>query len=277
MPDPAGALMTETRCAVGQDRQRRGGLVLAQPGLRARRVRVWRVAGQRGVELRRVGAEGARGLRAGQARRAARACLREHAFFHDQLRAGGVPGAAVALVDAAPVGAQQAARDFGWLGCFQADDWLELRAQGPVGQVLQQRGGRGGVHSGPGQDPAEVLDHIRAGPGALFLLRQRDRLLRRAGQLELGEDRACCAARVPAARPVAPCQTDGATDARLTPSVRASLSAQPACSLRDVQRAVLGVARLEVGRLARGARVRAGRARVRSAARIARRGRAGRR
>ena len=182
--------------AVGQDRQRGGGLVFAQPGSRARRVCVWRVAGQRVVELRRVGAEGARGLRAGQARRAARACLREHAFFHGQLRAGGVPGAAVALVDAAPVGAQQAARDFGWLGCFQADHWLELRAQRAVGQVLQQRGGRGGVHSGAGQDPAQVLDHIRAGPGALFLLRERDRLLRRAGQLELGEDRAVCAVRV---------------------------------------------------------------------------------
>ena len=112
--------------AVGQDRQRGGGLVFAQPGLRARRVRVCCAAGQRVVELGRVGAEGARGLRAGQARRAARACLREHAFFHGQLRAGGVPGAAVPLVDAAPVGAQQAARDFGWLGCFQADHRFEL-------------------------------------------------------------------------------------------------------------------------------------------------------
>ena len=182
--------------AVGQDRHGRGGLILAQPGPRARRVRVWRVAGQRGVELCRVGAEGARGLRAGQTRRAARAGLREHAFFHDQLRAGGEPGAAVALIDAAPVGAQQAARNFGWLGCFQADHWLELRGQRPVGQVLQQRGGRGGVHSGAGQDPAQVLDHIRAGPGALFLLRQGNRLLRRARQLELGEDRAVCAVRV---------------------------------------------------------------------------------
>ena len=37
--------------------------------------------------------------------------------------------------------------------------------------------------------------------------------------------RACAAA-----RPLPPCHTDGATDARLTPSVRASLSAQPACN-----------------------------------------------
>ena len=63
-------------------------------------------------------------------------------------------------------------------------------AQRPVGEVFEQRGGCGRVHAGAGQDPAQVLDHIRAGPGALFLLRQRDRLLRRAGQLELGEDRA---------------------------------------------------------------------------------------
>jgi glycine/D-amino acid oxidase-like deaminating enzyme len=106
--------------------------------------------------------------------------LREHAFFHDQLRAGGEPRAAVALIDAAPVGAQQAARNLGWLGCFQADHWLELRGQRPAGQVLQQRGGRSGVHSGAGQDPAQVLDHIRPGPGTSILLRQGNRLLRRA-------------------------------------------------------------------------------------------------
>jgi hypothetical protein len=65
--------------AVGQDRHGRGGLIRAQPGPRARRVRVWRVAGQRGVELCRLGAQGARGLRgSGAARRSrvlARACV----------------------------------------------------------------------------------------------------------------------------------------------------------------------------------------------------------
>ena len=109
-------------------------------------------------------------------------------LFHGQLRAGGVPDAAVPLVDAAPVGAQQAARHLDCFGCFQAEDRLELGAQRPVGQVLEQRGGRGRVPAGAGQDPAQVLDHIRAGPGALVLLRQRDRFLRRAGQLQLGED-----------------------------------------------------------------------------------------
>ncbi len=146
------------------------------------------MAGQRVCQLGRAGAECARGLRAVHARRAARACLREHAFFHGQLRAGGVPGAAVPLVDAAPIGAQQAARDWDWLGGLQADHWLEVRGQRAVGQVLQQRGGRGAVHSRSRQDTAQVLDHIRGGPGALFLLGQRDRFLRGAGQLEFGED-----------------------------------------------------------------------------------------
>ena len=277
LPDPAGALMTETRLPS----VRTDSAAAAWSSRSPVRVRgaccVWRAAGQRVVELREVGAEGARGLRAGQARRAARACLREHAFFHGQLRAGGVPGAAVALVDAAPVGAQQAARDFGWLGCFQADHWLELRAQRAVGQVLQQRGGRGGVHSGAGQDPAEVLDHIGAGPGALFLLRERDRFLRRAGQLELGEDRAFCAVRVRGG--AAGCAVPHRRrDRRQAHAERARELVGPArVRLRDIQRAVLGVACREVGRLARGARVRAGTACVRSAARTARRGRAGRR
>ena len=62
--------------AVGQHRQRGSGLVLPQPGPRARAVRVLRVvraAGQRAVELRQVRAERPRGLGAVHARRAARA------------------------------------------------------------------------------------------------------------------------------------------------------------------------------------------------------------
>ena len=208
-----------------------------------------RVAGQRGVELGRIGAECARSLRPGQARRAVDARLREHAFFHDQLRARGVPGAAVALVDAASVGAQQAARNCDRLGCFQADDGLELRPQGAVGQVFEQRGGRGGVHSRPRQDPAEVLDHIRAGPGALFLLCQCDRFLRRAGHLELGGDRACCAARVRGG--AAGCAVPHRRrDRGQAHAERARELVRPArVRLRDVQRAVLGVACIEVGGL----------------------------
>ena len=226
---------------------RGGGLVGAQPGSRARVLRGVRAAGQRGVELRGVGAERVRGLRAGQARRAARAGLREHALFHDQLRARGVPDAAVPLVDAAPVGAQQAARDFGRLGCLQAGDRLELRAQRPVGQVFQQGGGRGRVQAGAGQHPAQVLDHIRAGPGALFLLGQRDCLLRRARLLEFSEDaRLVRRVRVRVCAAGSPCQTDGATEARLTPRVRASLSAQPACSCAKSSAPCFRGARLEV-------------------------------
>ena len=232
--------------AVGQDRQRRGGLVLAQPGLAC----AW------SVRARRARPVSASSSCAGSAPSACAACarvrrgaplragLREHAFFHGQLRAGGVPGAAVPLVDAAAVGAQQAARDLGRLGGFQADDRLELRAQRAVGQVLEQRGGRGRVQAGAGQDPAQVLDHVRAGPGALFLLRQRDRLLRRAGQLELGEDRAVWVrASCAAARPVASCHTDGATDASAHAEGARELVRPARVQLRDIQRAVLGVAR----------------------------------
>ena len=96
--------------------------------------------------------------------------LGDHAFLQGQLRVRGVPHAAVPLVDAAPVGAQQAGRDLGWRGCFQAGDWLELRSQRAVGEVFEQRGGRGRVHAGAGQHPAQVLDHIGARPRGLVLL-----------------------------------------------------------------------------------------------------------
>jgi hypothetical protein len=139
-------------------------------------------------------APSARGLRAGHARRAARAGLRDHAFFHGQLRAGGIPGTAMPLVDAAPIGTQQAARHVGRLGRFQAGDRLELRTQRAVGEVFQEGSGRGGVQAGAGQDPAQVLDHIRAGPRAPFLLSQRYRLLRRACLLQLGQNCALGAA-----------------------------------------------------------------------------------
>jgi hypothetical protein len=46
--------------------------------------------------------------------------LHDEAFLHGQLHAGGVPHAAVPLVDAAPVGAQQAARNLNRLRRLQA-------------------------------------------------------------------------------------------------------------------------------------------------------------
>ena len=51
------------------------------------------------------------------------------------------------------------------------------------------------------------------------------------------------------ARSLRPCQTDGATDASGTPSVRASLSAQPACACARSSVPCFGVARFEVRRL----------------------------
>ena len=190
-----------------------------------------------------------RGLRAVHARRAARAGLRDHALFHGQLRAGGVPHAAVPLVDAAPVGAQQAGRNLHRLGRRQADDGLELRPQRPVGESLEQGGGCGRVHAGPGQDPAQVLDHIGAGPDALFLLGQRDCLLRRARHLCVGQR----AGRVRAWHVhvcVSPAVPYRWRDRRQAHAERVrELVCPPCVGLRDVECAVLGFACLEVGRL----------------------------
>ena len=67
-----------------------------------------------------------RGADARQARRGLCPGLRDEACLHGQLRAGGVPYAAVPLVDAAPGGVQQAARNLDRLWRFQADHRLEL-------------------------------------------------------------------------------------------------------------------------------------------------------
>ena len=112
----------------------------------------------------------------------------------------GVPHSPVPLVDAAPVRAQQDTRHLGRFRCFQAGHRFELRMKRPVGQVLEQGGGRGRVPAGPGKDPAEVLDQVGAGPGALFLLGQRDRLLRRLAQDEFASGSRAGKARAARAR-----------------------------------------------------------------------------
>jgi hypothetical protein len=227
----------------------RSGLIARSSRSRSR-ARVWRVvraAGQRGVELREVRAERVRGGRAVQAQRAAGARQREHALFEGQLHVRGVPHAAVPLVDAAPVGAQQAARDFDGLGGFQAGHRLELRAQRAVGEVFEQRGGRGRVHAGAGQDPAQVLDQVGAGPGAFFLLGQRDCFLCRLAELELAGDRAARARVCAWAAGAVPHRR---RDRRQAHAERARELVRPArVRPREIQRAVLGVARREVRRL----------------------------
>ena len=67
-------------------------------------------------------ARSAPSARAAPARVRRGACpgLHDEAFLHGQLHAGGVPHAAVPLVDAAPVGAQQAARNLDRLRRLQA-------------------------------------------------------------------------------------------------------------------------------------------------------------
>ena len=204
------------------------------------------------LELRQVRAERPRGVGAVHARRAAGAREREHALFHGQLRVRGEPHAAVPLVDAAPVRAQQAGRHLGRFRRLQAGHRLELRPQRPVREVFQQRGGRGRVHAGPGQDPAQVLDQVRAGPGALLLLGQRDRLLRRPAHLKLAEDRAGIARAARARARVSPAAVvpHRRRDRREAHAERARERVRPArVQLREVQRAVLGGARLEVRRL----------------------------
>jgi hypothetical protein len=179
--------------AVSQHRQRGRGLIHAQPGPRAhtkRVARVLRMAGQRGLELSQVRAQQPRSRGAVHARRAVGARQRDHAFFHGQLRVRGKPHAAVPLVDATPVRTQQAARKVNRFGRAQARLQLELRRQRPVRNLFQQGGGLGRVHAGAGQHPAQELDHIRPGKGALVLLRQRDRLLRRPAHLHLTGPRA---------------------------------------------------------------------------------------
>jgi hypothetical protein len=83
-------------------------------------------------------------------RGAPRARQRHHALFHGQLCVRSEPHAAVPLIDAAPVGAQQTGRHLDWLRRLQARHRLELRGQSPVRELFQQCGGRGRVHAGPG-------------------------------------------------------------------------------------------------------------------------------
>jgi hypothetical protein len=177
--------------------------------------------------------------------------LGEHAFFHRQLRARRVPHCPMPLVDAAPVGAQQAAQHLHRLGCFQAQHRLELRTQRPVREIFQQRGSRARLPAGPGQHPAQVLDQVGAGPGAFLLLRQRHRLLRGAAQLELAQRLAgyVCAARARVCM-----AADGVPHRRrdLRQGNADSLGEliRPArVQLREVQRAALRRAGREVGRL----------------------------
>jgi hypothetical protein len=104
-----------------------------------------RASGQRVLKARQVRAEGPRGAVTRQTRRGARAGPREETLLHEELHAGRVPDAAVPPIDAAPVGAQQAARRLGRLRRLQAEHRLELPAQRAIGQALDQGPGRGRV------------------------------------------------------------------------------------------------------------------------------------
>ena len=238
--------------AVGQRRQRRRSLVLAQPRLGGLRgARIVGPAGQRVLEPRQVRAERLRGVGASHARRALLRRLRDHSVFHGQLRAGGVAHAAVPPVDAAPVSAQQAARHLGRLGSFQAQDRLELRRQRAVSQLFKQRPRLSRVPAVPRQYPAQVLEHVCPGPGALLLLRQRHCSLSGAPLLQLGRDRfprvGVARLRANAARVCVPYRR---RDRRERDAERAREPVRPIrVQLREVERAFLALARGEVRRL----------------------------
>ena len=252
LPEPAGALITDTSrpsaraASAAAAWSSRSPLAVFPSG-------VWRASCARPVSASSSCARSAPSACAACARvmRGALVALAWASMlvFHGELGAGGVAGAAVALVDAAAVGAAQAGRDLGGFGGFQAQDGLELGAQGAVGQVLEERGGFGGVAAGAGQDAAEVLDHVGAGPGGLFLLRERDGFLRRAGQLEVDGRRAVRAgrARVCVTASAVP---DRWRDRRQRDAEGTRELVRPALvQLRDVERGGLRLARAEVGGL----------------------------
>jgi hypothetical protein len=156
----------------------------------------------------------------------------------------------VPLVNTAPVRAQQAARHLGRLRRFQARHRLELRPQRPFSQVFEQGGGRRRVYPGPGQDSAQVLDQVSTGPGALFLLGQRNRFLRRLAQLELADRGRAGTARIARVRASGAAVPYRRRDRRQRDAERARELVRPArVQLREIQRALLRRARLEVRRL----------------------------
>ena len=100
-----------------------------------------------------------------------------------------------------------------------------------------------------GQDAAQVLDHVRAGPRAFLLLGQRDRLLRRARQLELMQNRGFRAGRV-RGRAAGCAMPHRRRDRSQAHAEGPRELVRPArVRLREIQRAMLGAARGEIRRL----------------------------
>src|SRR6185312_4391056 len=101
-----------------------------------------------------------------------------------------------------------------------------------------------------GQDSAQVLDQVSTGPGALFLLGQRNRFLRRLAQLELADRGWAGTARIARVRASGAAVPYRRRDRRQRDAERARELVRPArVQLREIQRALLRRARLEVRRL----------------------------
>ena len=262
-PDPAGALSTETSRPSVRTASAAAAWSSRSPLPRARILRVARVLRLARVARVRVpvSASSSRAGSApsacaacarGHARRAVRAGLRDHALFHGQLRARRVPGTAVPLVDAAPVRAPQAGRQLGQLGCLQAGHRLKLRSQRPVrpGPPAARRPRPGPGRSRGRTRPRYLTTSARvhallsccASATAFCAARASSSSEREPGPARPRVARA-------AARRLWPCQTDGATE-RQAHAERARELVRPArVRLREIQPAVLRVARGEVRRL----------------------------
>jgi len=132
LPDPAGALITDT------SRPSVSAASAAAAWSSRSPVSVGRacVSGAAPVSAparrARSAPSACAGVLARQLRRCARAGLRERARVHVELRVRRVPYAAVPLVDAATVRAPHARRNLGQVWRFQADHWLELGSEYPV-------------------------------------------------------------------------------------------------------------------------------------------------
>jgi hypothetical protein len=176
---PGGRVDDRDPARVGQRGVCGRRLIHAEPGPRDARVRGRAGLREDGVELRDAGAERPRGPVARHHRRAFGLCLLDEAFLDHQLGVRGVAGAAVALVDAAAVRAQERRGRLDRLGCLQAGHRLELARQRLVRELLQQPHGGGGVEAGAGQDVAEVPDQVGPGERGLLPLDSCQRLLRR--------------------------------------------------------------------------------------------------
>ncbi len=158
--------------------------------------------------------------------------LRDEPFFEGELTVRGVPGAAVPLIDAAPVRAEQLRRRLDGSGASRQTTGSNSPLSARPATCSSSRTAASGSSPVRGSTRPRCLITIRPGERGLLPLRQRQRHLPRPLRLGPAQPRPAAASAVPKAgpglAPVAAPHTDGAIDASEIPSVRASWSAHPA-------------------------------------------------